>query len=655
MQIPILADITTIFLFAAVALFICGKLKIPEIMGYLLAGVLVGPNGLGLIHAVKQVDIMAEIGVVLLLFTIGIEFSLSTLLSLKRPALIGGSLQVAGCVAAFTGAAYLGGYQLNTAVVIGMMAAVSGTAIMLKVFAARGEVDSLYGRISLAVSIFQDIAVIPMMLLVPLLAGQGGDISDVGIILGKAVIVVVLLFTFARFLVPKLLYQVAATRSRELFMITVVLVCLLVAWMTSKTGLSLALGAFLAGIVVSESGYGQQALGDIIPFKDVFAGFFFVSIGMLLDPSVVINNPVMTISSLILLILIKFAVTGFVVNVIGYPVRTSVLAGLSLAQVSEFSFILGAVGATSGLLTSDQYSFFIAVTVLSMASTPFLIISAPHVAEMIERLPMPRAFRGGYLSEEQKEPEKEFIDHIIIAGFGMNGRNTARAAREVDIEYIVIEMNPDTVKKEKHNGTPIFFGDASQTAVLEHAFLKTARVMVITLPDPVGVRKIVETARRENPTIYIIARTRYLTEYYALKSLGANEIVVEEYETSIETFSRVLKKYRIPREQIEDIANNIRTEIMGKPGEMITGGLDGSMSIANMNVSNVTIPVGSTIAGKTVREVDIRFRYKLNLLAVNRGMDTISNPGSDFVLNERDELMLMGEEKDTDNFKQSIG
>lgn len=655
MHIPILTDITIIFLFAAGALFICGKLKIPEIMGYLLAGVLVGPNGLGLIHAVKQVDIMAEIGVVLLLFTIGIEFSLSTLLSLKRPALIGGSLQVAACVAAFTGAAYLGGYQLNTAVVIGMMAAVSGTAIMLKVFAARGEVDSLYGRISLAVSIFQDIAVIPMMLLVPLLAGQGGNLSDVGIILGKAVVVVVLLFTFARFLVPKLLYQVAATRSRELFMITVVLVCLLVAWMTSKTGLSLALGAFLAGIVVSESGYGQQALGDVIPFKDVFAGFFFVSIGMLLNPEVVINNPVMTISSLVLLILIKFAATGFVINIIGYPVRTSVLAGLSLAQVSEFSFILGAVGASSGLLTAEQYSFFIAVTVLSMASTPFLIISAPYAAELIARLPMPQTFRGGYLSEEQKEPEKELIDHIIIAGFGMNGRNTARAAREAGIEYIVIEMNPDTVKREKHNGTPIFFGDASQTAVLEHACLKTARVMVITLPDPVGVRKIVETARRENPTIYIIARTRYLTEFNALKSLGANEVVVEEYETSIETFSRVLKKYRVPREQIEDLANNIRTEIMGKPGEMISGGMDDNMTIANMSVNKVTVPVGSYIAGKTVREVDIRFRYKLNLLAVNRGLETISNPGSDFVLNERDELMLMGEETDADNFKQSMG
>ncbi|WP_277657163.1 monovalent cation:proton antiporter family protein [Seleniivibrio woodruffii] len=653
MQIPILADITIIFLFAAIALFICGKLKIPEIMGYLFAGVLVGPNGLRLIHAVEQVEMMAEIGVVLLLFTIGITFSLSTLLSLKRPALAGGGLQVAGCIAAFTGAAYLGGYELNTAVVIGMMSAVSGTAIMLNVFAARGEVDSLYGRISLAVSIFQDIAVIPMMLLVPLLAGQGGKFSDVGIILGKAVVVVVLLFAFARFLVPKLLYQVAATRSRELFMITVVLVCLGVAWMTSKTGLSLALGAFLAGIVVSESGYGQQALGDVIPFKDVFAGFFFVSIGMLLNPEVVLNAPVLTIISLILLIIIKFAVTGFVINIIGYPVRTSVLAGLSLAQVSEFSFILGAVGASTGILTSDQYSFFIAVTVLSMASTPFLIISAPHVAELVTKLPMPRAFRGGYLSEEEKEPEKELIDHIIIAGFGMNGRNTARAAREKGIEYVVIEMNPDTVRREKRNGTPIFFGDASQAAVLEHAALKTARVMVITLPDPIGVRKIVETARRENPTIYIIARTRYLTELEPLKALGANEIVVEEYETSIETFSRVLKKYYISHDEIEALANQIRTEIMGRPGEMISNSTEGT-TFADMNIINITVPVGSQIAGKTVRDVDIRFRYRLNLLAVNRGTDTISNPGSDFAIQERDELMLMGEQNDADIFMQAI-
>ncbi|QAR32977.1 potassium transporter KefB [Geovibrio thiophilus] len=655
MGIPLLSDITIIFLFAALALFIAGKLKIPEIMGYLITGVLVGPNGFKLIHGVEQVDMMAQIGVVLLLFTIGIEFSLATLISLKRPAIFGGGLQVTGTIIVFAVIAYLGGYSMNSAVFVGMMAAVSGTAIMLKVFAARGEVDSLYGRIALAVSIFQDIAVIPMMFMVPVLAGQGGGIGEVGLLLGKAVLIVVFVFFGARTIVPKILYHVASTRNRELFMITIVLLCLGVAWFTSMAGLSLALGAFLAGIVVSESGYGQQALGDVVPFKDVFTGFFFVSIGMLLNPAVVMANPVAIIVSLLLLVLFKFAVTGFVVNILGYPMRVAVLSGLSLAQVSEFSFILGAAGAAAGLIDADTYSFLIAVTVISMATTPFLIVAAPKLADILSVLPLPTKLRFGYLHEKKEDDSKELIDHIIIAGFGLNGRNTARAAKETGIDFVVIEMNPETVKKERELGTPIFYGDASQSAVLEHGSLRSARIVVVTLPDPVAVRKVVETARRENPTVYILARTRYITEIKPLKDLGADEIIVEEYETAIETFSRVLRKYQIPAEEIERIASSIRFEVHGgSNGSESRVAYNEGVCLTGMNIKNVTVPVGSPVSGKTLRELDLRFRYNVSLLAVRRGQQVMANPGSGFLLDERDELVLMGDDDAVQNFMKSL-
>jgi CPA2 family monovalent cation:H+ antiporter-2 len=340
MEIPILSDITIIFLFAALSLYAAGKLKIPEILGYLITGVLVGPKGFGLIHAVHEVEMMAEIGVVLLLFTIGIEFSLSTLLSLKRPAILGGALQVILTTIAFTIVGISVGYSLNISIFIALMGSLSSTAIVLKVLASRGEIDTPYGRIATAILIFQDIAVIPMMLITPVLAGQGSSATAVAILIGKAVVIVLFVFFGARTVVPRLLFQVASTKNRELFMITIVLVCLGVAWFTSKAGLSLALGAFLAGIVVSESGYGQQALGDVIPFKDVFTGFFFVSIGMLLDLSLVASQPIIIIGGVIAVIAIKFLVLWFTVSILGYPLRVCVQSAAANA-ISFFSFTIG--------------------------------------------------------------------------------------------------------------------------------------------------------------------------------------------------------------------------------------------------------------------------------------------------------------------------
>lgn len=653
MEIPILSDITIIFLLAALALYIAGKIKIPEIMGYLIAGILVGPNGLGLIHAVHEVEMMAEIGVVLLLFTIGIEFSLSTLISLKRPALVGGALQVILTAVAFGVVGLIAGFSVNKSIFIGLMGSLSSTAIVLKMLATRGEIDAPYGRIAAAVLIFQDIAVIPMMLIVPVLAGQGGSAASVGLLLGKASVIVLLVFFGARTLVPKLLYKVAAARNRELFMITVVLVCLGVAWLTSQAGLSLALGAFLAGIVVSESGYGQQALGDVIPFKDVFTCFFFVSIGMLLDLSLVASQPLIVAAGVAGAIGIKFIVLWFSVSLLGYPLRVSVQSAAALSQVGEFSFILGATGASFALLSSELYSLFIAITVISMGLTPFLFAIAPKIHAILASLPLPHKVKHGYLNKVHTEEKQPLYDHLIIVGYGPNGKITAQAAQQAKIDFIVIEMNPQTVKHEAGKGINIFYGDASQPAVLAHASLDRARAVVVTIPDPVTVRKIVETARRESPDIYILARTRYITEIEPLKKLGVSEVVAEEYESTVELFTGVLRKYMIAEENIEKIAAELKYEIHGlKSGATITS--DRRICLSGVDLENATIPVASAASGKSIRELDIRFRYKVNLLAVKRGPDVFTNPGSDFILKERDELVLMGEKNAVLTFKNIL-
>jgi len=650
MEIPILSDITVIFLFAALSLFIAGKLKIPQIMGYLITGVLVGPKGFGLIHAVHEVEMMAEIGVVLLLFTIGIEFSLATLASLKRPAIMGGLLQVGLTAAAFTAAGVLAGYALNTAVFMGLMGSLSSTAIVLKMLAERGEIDTPYGRIATAVLIFQDIAVIPMMLAVPVLAGQGGSPLSMVLLLGKAAVIVLLVFWAARKLVPRLLYLVAAARNRELFMLAVVLVCLGVAWFTAKAGLSLALGAFLAGIVVSESGYGQQALGDVVPFKDIFTGFFFVSIGMLMDLSFLAAKPLMVAGVAAAAVAVKFLVMGAAVSLLGYPLRVGVQSAAALAQVGEFAFILGTVGSAHGLIEGDLASLLIAVTIISMAATPLLFAAALKIYTALATLPLPLKLKHGYLNPVAAEKKPSLYDHVIIVGYGPNGKITTQAAQQAGIDTVVIEMNPQTVKREAAGGINIFYGDAAHPMVLEHAALDRARTLVVTIPDPVTVRKIVETARRESPEIYILARTRYISEVAPLRALGASEVVVEEYETSVELVTGLLRKYMLPEGEIRRIASELKYEIHGVRSSAASLENKG-ICLIGVEIENATVPVGSSASGRTLRDLDIRFRYQVTLLAVKRGQQLFPNPGSDFAVKERDELVLMGAPEAVGKFK----
>ena len=623
MEIPILADITVIFATAAVSLAICSRLNVPEILGYLITGVLLGPNGLSVIHALHEVEMMAEIGVVLLLFAVGLEFSLSHLLALKKPALLGGGFQVFSTGIVTGGAVYyLSNGNLSLSIISGMMVSLSSTAIVLKVLAGRGETDSPHGRLSTAVLIFQDIAVIPMMLAIPVMAGQGGNVySELGFTALKAVVIVAAVFIGARTVVPKVLYYVAASKNRELFLLVVVLAGLGTASLTYKAGLSLALGAFLAGIMVSESGYGQQALSSVIPFKDIFTGFFFVSIGMLIDFQIYTAYPVLIISTALLIIFGKSVLSAFSILILKYPLKTAVVTGLALGQVGEFSFIMAKTGVSAGVLTNDHYKFAVAVIVLTMAVAPFMIRYGDKVAALVLKLPVSELLREGTQSIITR-PATVFEDHIVIVGYGLAGRRLAASCRKAGVKFIAIEMNPETVKNEHAKGTDIMYGDASSIEVLEHSHLGTARAIAITVPDPVAVRKIVETARKEHPYIHIVARTRYALELSPLKKLGANAVISEEIES----------------------ANKLVAEVMGR--YEVTGIEERGNTLSGVEVRRITVPVGSKITGKNLRTLDLRYKHGVTVISVTRGAKVMSNPSCDFTIIERDELLVMGSDKD---------
>ena len=645
MEIPLLYDICIIFGLSIGVLLICHRLSVPSIVGFLLTGLIAGPHGLGLIQADREVEILAEIGVILLLFAIGIEFSLKNLLRIKQSVLMGGSLQVGLTLLAAFALARRFGQATNESLFIGCLAAVSSTAIVMKLLQERDETRTPHGGTALAILIFQDIAIVPMMLITPILAGEASDMSRALILLlAKGVVMIGVVVVGAKYVVPLILSQVLRTRSREVFLLSVLAICLAVVWLTSRFGVSLALGAFLAGLIVSESESSHDALGHISPFRDVFTSFFFVSVGMLLDFQVLFEKPLLIAGLTIGVLVAKSIIAGGVTSMLGYPLRTAILAGLTLSQVGEFAFILSKSGIEHGLLSDANYKLFLAVSVVTMAATPFIISAAPHIADGILRLPLPRRLVSG-LSLIASMQDAEQTNHVIIIGFGINGRNVAKAARAADIPYVIVEMNPETVRTERANGEPIFYGDAVHDAVLHHANIKAARVVVVVISDDAASRRIVATAHALNPTAHIIARTRHLAEVEPLYRVGANEVIPEEFETSVEIFTRVLMEYLIPHDQIEQFIAEVRADgykmFRTLPKDALPVS-DLKVHFPDLEISVLWVDPKSPFVGKSLAEIALRGTYEVTVLAVRRNEQILTNPHGELRIEFDDEVYLLG-------------
>lgn len=403
----------------------------------------------------------------------------------------------------------------------------------------------------MAILIFQDILVIPLMLLVPYMAGKQ-LVVDLGFfeVFAKASLLLVLAFVAAIYVLPRLLDYIAQTRSRELFLMTIFLICFSVAWLSSNLGLSLSIGAFLAGLIISETEYSHEAIGNILPFRDIFTSFFFVSVGMMLDIGFVRDQTFVIIAISLAIIFFKALTGGVAAIALGTPLRIAVLSAIALSQVGEFSFVLVKAGMAQNIGTDYYYQLFLAVSLFTMALTPFMMAIGPQLAHYALMLPLPIKIKSGLkpLSEIHENGKK---DHVVIVGFGVSGRNLAGSCRYAGIAYTIIETNHDTVRVERERGEPIHFGDASHESVLNHAHIKQAKVLAVLVNDSNAALRIVKIARKLNPDLFIISRTRYIQDVPSLSREGSDDIIPDEFGASIEIFTRVLRKFNVPAEEID--------------------------------------------------------------------------------------------------------
>lgn len=645
----VLGNLLVIFTASIAVVFVFHQFRLPSIAGFLVAGALIGPHGLNLISDVETVQILAEIGVVLLLFTIGIEFSLVQLASLRQMLLIAAPIQVGGVIAIAWIGGLITGLSGPQAVFWGFLLSLSSTAIVLKALAASGDSDSLHGRATIGILIFQDLAVMPMILLTPILASSNeGTIDSIFMALGKSVLVVGIVVAAAWYAVPKILDQIVRSRSRELFLLTTIVLCLGIAWLTSLGGLSLALGAFIAGLVISESEYSHQAMAEVLPFRDSFNSLFFVSIGILMDWRVLLEYPVVVTGLLIMVLLVKFITGVAAVLAVSMPPRSAVMTGIALAQVGEFSFILAQVGQEHGFLSGAPYQIFLAVSVCSMIITPFLMQWSPHLSRRVEAIQRVRHWFPRRTTAHVLETEGRHLrikDHVIIVGYGLNGRNLARVLGETEVPYIALDLDGDTVRREAQHGLPLYYGDATNPNVLRHVKIEEARVLVVAISDPFVTRRTVQVARGLNPKLHIVVRTRHLRELEELHQLGADDVVPEEFETSIEIFALVLRTYNMPQDFVMRKAEQIRREgyALLRRSELpeLAHHLRGG-TLSDVEVETCRIEEDSPAAGKTLSELSIRLRTGASIIAWTRSGVTESNPSKKTQLLAGDIVVLLG-------------
>lgn len=641
----LLEDLLIIFGLSIPVVFTFSRLKIAPMVGFLLAGILAGPFGLRLIQETKNIELLAEIGVVLLLFTIGLEFSLNELLKLKRIIFLGGGLQVL-VSSFFVAFIFLGlGYSSEAAIFIGLIVAFSSTAIVLKLLQEKGEIYSAHGRIALGILIFQDIAAVFIIILTPLISGKTGTEHAIFELVFRGIGLILLTLISSRYLVPFFLYQVAKTRNSELFLLSIVAIGLSVAWISSLAGLSLALGAFLAGLIISESEYALRALGNVIPFRDMFMSIFFISTGMLLNLDLVRAHLFLILAATVLVLLMKTFVNALTTFIIGFPLHTMLLVGFSLAQIGEFSLITANVADANGIISKEIHQEFLAIIVLSMVLTPFFMGLGYRSVNFSDKFSLPKILLyNRYWNLYEGEQEKGLENHLVIIGFGINGRNVSIAAKKVSIPYIVIEINPETVRHEKLKGEPIVYGDADQRAVLEHAGILAAKSVVITISDPANSRRIIEAARRLNPNAHIIVRTHFVNDIDRLYAVGADEVISDEFESSIELFSRVLNRYMVPRTEIESMGEELRADhyrVLRSPELRRKGICELALDFSDVEIQSIRISKHSKAAGKTLGNLNLRKEHGISVLAISRNHRLMYDLRADTELKPDDIILVI--------------
>ncbi|PWD99826.1 cation:proton antiporter domain-containing protein [Marinilabilia rubra] len=645
MEFTILKDILIIFALSTLVNFIFTKIKIPSIVGYLLTGVLAGPHLTGVISSVENIEVLAEIGVVLLLFTIGLEFSLKHLIKIRKIVFWGGFLQFSLTTLIVLGISRMYNLDFRGALFVGFLTALSSTAVVLKILQDRSEITSNYGRTVLGVLIFQDLILVPLLLFTPIIGGESTNIMEEILWMGLKSLGIILFVIFGnKWFMNKLLHAIAMTKNQELFLMSILLICLSVAFLTAELGMSLAFGAFLAGLMISESEYSHNAFGHIIPFKDTFSSFFFVSIGMLLDLQFLMDNITIVLGTVAMVVLVKMFIASGTAFMLGHTFRGVVLVGLALAQVGEFSFILVKLGQNYQIISEYYYQLFLAVAVITMSISPFLIMVARPLSHAAMKLPLPKRFVEGLFPLKQIEiPELQ--NHLILIGKDSRALSMSVMARHVKIPYISIVFDPATVKERQQKGESVIYGDAQNSPILEKAHVKTSAVIVISVGDVVTAMSITEKVRHLNRHAAIIVRTRQIDDAEDLYRMGATQVLPEEFETAIEMFERVLNKFLMPRDEIEVTIGSIRKNNYGLVRDLKKRPRRSILSqLPNLEVSALRVADHSPVADHTLSEMEFRGTYGVTVVAVKRKEKLIDHPGPNTKIHKDDIVYILGKQ-----------
>lgn len=648
MNVPLLKELVIVLGASVLITYVFNKLKLPTVIGFLLTGMLLGPSALKVVGDAREIWALAEIGVVMLLFTVGLEFTPETVRRIRKIFLLGGSVQVLLTIGLVFGGLMLLGRPPAEALMFGLLLSHTSTTVLLKVAGDRGEVNAPPVRTALGISLFQDIGFVPMAALVPVLARAGG--STLGRTAGGLAVSFVVLaavFFVARIIISEVFFKIVGTRLRELFLLMSLFICLGMSLLSSALGLSLALGAFLAGIVIAESPYSHQVVSDILPFKDVFSSLLFVSIGLLFNARDAWAARNIIVFLIPVAVVLKLVTGYWAGRALRLPPRTSFLTGIGLVPLGEFSFALAGIARTAGLLAEAPFQAFMTTSILTILITPLLLERGDRWADGLGR-----RFKWREARTPKGGPAAPLEGHVVVAGFGLNGRNLAKVLKEAGIPYVVLELNPETVRSSQAEGEPVIFGDVASRTVLREAGVGRARVMVVAISDPKATRRAVRAARDMAADLYIIARARFAADVDEIAALGADVVIPEEFETSIEIFARVLDRFHIPRNIIDAQVKVVRGECYG----MLRGTCDAvrpaAERIADLLTAGTTetyyLGHGAWPAGQTLAALDLRGRTGATVIAVVRDDRSFASPGADFELREQDTLVLVANHRDMD-------
>jgi CPA2 family monovalent cation:H+ antiporter-2 len=636
-----LIEAVVLLALASAALATTEKLRLPSVVGFLIVGAVAGPGILGLVGEPDRVRALAEIGVVFLLFEIGLELPIERIQVLWRSALIGGGFQVAVTLGVFATAAHAFGLAWPAALVIGAGVSMSSTAIVLRLLADEGQIDAPGGRFAVSVLIMQDLAIVPFLLFIPLLAGDATQQAQIGWTLGKMGLALGFVGFSAWFLIPRILDRVAQTRSPELFSLLALLIVLGSSLTAESLGLTLAVGAFLAGIAASGSPYAHQLFSEVVPLRGILLGIFFLAVGMFFDPQQVIQAPMaflldvaaITIGKILIVVLAGMAL-------LRQSLRVSLEAGLSLCQMGEFSFVLLGVAGEAGLIEPVLHQRMIAASIATLLLSPFLIRYAPAIAGAVaERLRHP----GVAMPPASEEEDFESGRRVVVIGYGPAGKTLVRLLRSLDIPFIAVDTNPAAALEAAQSGEPVIYGDATRPQVLQHLRVWDARLVAVAISDPLATRRVVSRIRAMAPDTEILARTRYMREVDHLSQAGASVVVAEEFEGSIELVARALESFDIPAGAIARFSEALREEGYGAIRAPVALPIDPWVMELLDHTDTEWIEAPMTLTGSpTLGELDIRAQSGGNVLVIERGANSHPNPPPDFALKAGDRLLVLG-------------